>query len=67
MSANINIEQVLALASLAAKTVQEGKVAISEVLNFFESKGADAAELAKNRALLESDIAGIQAELKGNG
>ncbi len=61
----INIEQVLALASLAAKTVQEGKVAVSEVINFFASKGADAAELAKNRALLESDIAGIQAELKG--
>lgn len=62
----LTVEQIFALISTAENVVSTGQAAYAEVLAAVEQKGADAAQLAKNRAILAADVEAIDAELKAD-
>lgn len=63
----LTAEQIIALLQLIAGGIQSGKMAIEDLISFFESKGADAQQIANLRSLLVSDINSITSELKADG
>ncbi len=53
----MTIQQILAIAGIANEVVTAGKATVDEIVTFFESKGADAQQIAAIRAQYAQDIA----------